>query len=83
MWARKRWQKHSLTGGFRAAALGLYIAWQFQITDRNIQEKLLVNNPFCFVFVFVFFLFFPALQLWNIAAGVSKSGAGPGRFTSS
>lgn len=54
MWARKRWQKHSLTGGFRAAALGLYIAWQFQITDRNIQEKLLVNNPFCFLFLFFF-----------------------------
>lgn len=82
MRAGKRWQKHSLTGGFGAAALGLYIAWQFQITDRNIQEKLLVNNPFWF-FLFFFFLLFPALQLWNIAAGVSKSGAGPGRFMSS
>lgn len=82
MRAGKRWQKHSLTGGFGAAALGLYLAWQFQITDRNIQEKLLVNNPFWF-FLFFFFLLFPALQLWNIAAGVSKSGAGPGRFMSS
>lgn len=48
MQAGKRRQKHSSTGGFGAAALGLYLAWQFQITDRNIQEKLLVNNPFFF-----------------------------------
>lgn len=58
MRAGKRRQKHSSTGGFGAAALGLYLAWQFQITDRNIQEKLLVNNPFFFFSFFSFSLLY-------------------------